>query len=76
MSGEIPKNDSEPEPRCRYCGRAVPPGSPEWDRYQPFCSERCKLADLGCWLDEEYRIPGNNLDEAEDADPVQEAEDN
>lgn len=23
----------------------------------PFCSERCQLADLGRWLDEEYRIP-------------------
>ena len=22
----------------------------------PFCSERCKLADLGAWLDERYRI--------------------
>lgn len=22
----------------------------------PFCSERCKLVDLGAWLDEAYRI--------------------
>lgn len=22
----------------------------------PFCSDRCKLIDLGSWLDEEYRI--------------------
>ncbi|MCE7910268.1 MAG: DNA gyrase inhibitor YacG [Candidatus Brocadia sp.] len=22
----------------------------------PFCSERCKLVDLGAWLDEKYRI--------------------
>jgi len=22
----------------------------------PFCSERCKLIDLGAWLDVEYRI--------------------
>ncbi|HHT9130197.1 MAG TPA: DNA gyrase inhibitor YacG [Candidatus Brocadiaceae bacterium] len=22
----------------------------------PFCSERCKLIDLGAWLDERYRI--------------------
>lgn len=22
----------------------------------PFCSERCKLVDLGAWLDERYRI--------------------
>lgn len=23
----------------------------------PFCSERCKMVDLGKWLGEEYRIP-------------------
>ena len=23
----------------------------------PFCSERCRLIDLGRWLDEDYRIP-------------------
>jgi hypothetical protein len=25
--------------------------------YRPFCSERCKLIDLGQWADENYRIP-------------------
>jgi uncharacterized protein len=24
----------------------------------PFCSERCRLIDLGKWFDEEYRIAG------------------
>jgi endogenous inhibitor of DNA gyrase (YacG/DUF329 family) len=24
----------------------------------PFCSERCRLVDLGRWLGEEYRIAG------------------
>jgi endogenous inhibitor of DNA gyrase (YacG/DUF329 family) len=23
----------------------------------PFCSERCRYVDLGCWLNEEYGIP-------------------
>jgi endogenous inhibitor of DNA gyrase (YacG/DUF329 family) len=23
----------------------------------PFCSERCRLIDLGRWLGEEYRVP-------------------
>lgn len=35
-----------------------------WDeqsRWRPFCSERCKLIDLGEWLDEEKRIPGEPL---------------
>jgi len=25
--------------------------------YRPFCSERCKLIDLGKWAGEEYRVP-------------------
>ena len=41
-----------PETLCAYCRRL--PEAPEW---RPFCSERCKLADLGRWLGEEYRVP-------------------
>ncbi len=25
--------------------------------FRPFCSERCRLIDLGKWASEEYRIP-------------------
>jgi hypothetical protein len=28
------------------------------NRYRPFCSETCRLIDLGVWLDERYRIAG------------------
>ncbi len=71
MSGENPKDDSEPKPRqCRYCGRKISPDSPDGEKYQPFCSERCRLADLDCWLEEEYRIPGNKLDEEADEGPA------
>ncbi|PKO25733.1 MAG: DNA gyrase inhibitor YacG [Betaproteobacteria bacterium HGW-Betaproteobacteria-8] len=27
------------------------------NKYRPFCSERCKLMDLGQWASENYRIP-------------------
>jgi endogenous inhibitor of DNA gyrase (YacG/DUF329 family) len=27
-------------------------------RYRPFCSHRCQLADLGRWLNGDYRIAG------------------
>ena len=40
---------------CPQCGRSV-----VWDtanRYRPFCSERCRLIDLGAWASENYRIP-------------------
>jgi endogenous inhibitor of DNA gyrase (YacG/DUF329 family) len=39
---------------CPTCGRPVP-WIPE-SRWRPFCSERCRLIDLGEWLDEGHRI--------------------
>jgi len=37
----------------------------EWqdNPFRPFCSERCKLIDLGAWASEEYRIEGKLDDE-------------
>ena len=35
----------------------------EENSFRPFCSERCKLIDLGAWASDEYRIPGNPVDE-------------
>jgi len=29
---------------------------------RPFCSERCRMLDLGQWADEEYRIAGRSQD--------------
>ena len=40
---------------CPHCGKEI-----EWNSqnsYRPFCSERCKLIDLGQWANEGYRIP-------------------
>jgi endogenous inhibitor of DNA gyrase (YacG/DUF329 family) len=31
--------------------------------YRPFCSERCKLIDLGAWADEQHSIPGDSVEE-------------
>jgi len=30
-------------------------------RWRPFCSERCKLIDLGSWFDENNHIPGQDV---------------
>jgi endogenous inhibitor of DNA gyrase (YacG/DUF329 family) len=41
--------------KCPTCRRPV-----EWtpeSAYRPFCSERCRLIDLGAWFDEKHRIP-------------------
>ena len=40
---------------CPQCGKEVVWNSDS--RYRPFCSERCKLIDLGRWSAENYRIP-------------------
>jgi len=39
---------------CPQCGKEQ-----LWDtgnRFRPFCSERCKMIDLGKWANEEYRV--------------------
>ncbi|RME32906.1 MAG: DNA gyrase inhibitor YacG [Gammaproteobacteria bacterium] len=50
-------------PRCPVCSRPLPEGENPW---RPFCSERCKLIDLGAWLGERHVIPGEPAGEAED----------
>ncbi len=40
---------------CPIC-KAVVTWAPE-NRWKPFCSERCKLIDLGQWASETYRVP-------------------
>jgi len=34
--------------------------------YRPFCSERCKLIDLGSWADESHRVPGEDISQEPD----------
>jgi len=48
--------------QCPHCTRQVT--WPETSTY-PFCSERCRLIDLGLWASGEYRIPGEALAEEE-----------
>ncbi len=48
---------------CPQCGTQLPwEGNP----HRPFCSERCRLVDLGAWLDEKYTIPAPLDDESAD----------
>ena len=46
--------------RCPTCKTTVDRAS---SRHVPFCSERCKLIDLGKWLDGSYAIPGEPASE-------------
>ena len=34
--------------------------------WRPFCSERCKMMDLGAWATESYRIPVVEYDDIAD----------
>jgi len=39
--------------KCPICKKEVSLGDPQ----MPFCSERCRLIDLGNWAAEKYVIP-------------------
>jgi endogenous inhibitor of DNA gyrase (YacG/DUF329 family) len=49
---------------CAYCRRR--PVDPAW---RPFCSERCKMADLGTWLSGDYRVKGDPVPDDEKDEP-------
>ena len=40
--------------KCPICKKTVNLGDPE----APFCSERCRVIDLGNWASEKYVVPG------------------
>jgi len=50
---------------CPTCKRVVG-WSPD-NKWRPFCSERCKLIDLGEWASERHSIAGESIVDAETA---------
>jgi len=54
--------------RCPICKRAT---DSDLDKEFPFCSERCRLLDLGAWASEKYVVSDPVFDEAEleESDP-------
>jgi len=55
--------------QCPACGKPYlfAPSNP----WRPFCSERCKMVDLGAWAAEEYRVPAKPEDGGEGGEPEQ-----
>jgi endogenous inhibitor of DNA gyrase (YacG/DUF329 family) len=59
--------------KCPNCRKETP-----WQNnpHRPFCSERCRLIDLGAWTQERYRIPAEEMDshlgdeEDEEKEPI------
>jgi endogenous inhibitor of DNA gyrase (YacG/DUF329 family) len=43
---------------CPRCGQ--PAAFSRQNKWRPFCSERCKMIDLGKWAAEDYRIAGKD----------------
>ena len=67
MSDSTPHNEAPTTVPCPTCGKAV-----VWSAealWRPFCSERCRLIDLGDWLDENHRIPDTPEDYSEGGSP-------
>ncbi|HAK32599.1 MAG TPA: DNA gyrase inhibitor YacG, partial [Acinetobacter radioresistens] len=46
------------------CGK---PATWENNEFRPFCSERCKMIDLGAWANEEYRVPTQDSPSRQDS---------
>jgi endogenous inhibitor of DNA gyrase (YacG/DUF329 family) len=49
---------------CPRCGTQVA-WVPE-ARFRPFCSERCRMVDLGAWATEQYRVPAESEREGQE----------
>jgi endogenous inhibitor of DNA gyrase (YacG/DUF329 family) len=52
--------------KCPTCGKPV-----EWSEqnpWRPFCSERCRLIDLGEWAAERHRIPSDTPTDFEEGE--------
>lgn len=60
-----------PVVNCPICRAPVEftPASP----WRPFCSQRCRMIDLGAWASESYRIPVDSSPDAE-RDPEREGD--
>jgi endogenous inhibitor of DNA gyrase (YacG/DUF329 family) len=54
MSSDLPKSRIVTCPSCGGPSVYAPD-----NRFRPFCSERCKSADLGAWASESFRMPAD-----------------
>ncbi len=52
--------------RCPICKKSTDSTK---DSDFPFCSERCRLLDLGNWASEKYKVSEPALDESEPDEP-------
>jgi endogenous inhibitor of DNA gyrase (YacG/DUF329 family) len=53
--------------KCRYCGARLRATDAEHKRFWPFCSDRCKMAELGLWFEGRYVLSRPVNEVADDA---------
>ena len=58
---------NEFRPRCPTCDILV--DTEKSAKQLPFCSERCRLMDLGRWLNEEHALPCEDIEELDANEP-------
>ena len=51
--------------KCPQCGG--PSRFEPANRWRPFCSERCRMIDLGAWASDAYVVPGKPVESDDDA---------
>lgn len=54
-------------PKSFPCPRCGETSQWEGNEFRPFCSERCKLIDLGAWASDEYKLPTEDAPQAEES---------
>ncbi len=59
-----PSEHTSPCPECRK--PTLRTGNP----FRPFCSERCKLLDLGRWMSGQYVIEGEPFEDLSEGDDI------
>lgn len=59
--------------KCPHCEKEFNYYS---SKFRPFCSERCKMVDLGQWLTESYKVSSKENLSEEDIDKIEESLEN
>ncbi len=50
---------------CPVCGKPIATAADHRPATFPFCTDRCRLRDLGAWFSGAYVVPGGTVDESE-----------
>ena len=72
--GSMENSNSAIQVKCPQCGRLTLYSKE--NSFRPFCSERCKVLDLGAWASEKFKVPTNEHADFAHPDKEDEGRDN